>query len=85
MAAASRRVPKATCLTQAIALRTLLARDGKESELRIGVAKAEDGRLEAHAWLESDGRIVIGGRESSRFAVLAAGEKGRGAADATVS
>jgi hypothetical protein len=29
--------------------------------LRIGVAKGEAGKLEAHAWVESQGRIVIGG------------------------
>jgi Transglutaminase-like superfamily len=71
VAAASRRVPRATCLTQALALQTLLAREGYESDLHIGVARSGDGGLEAHAWLESDGRIVIGGGGVERFTPLA--------------
>ena len=65
---ASRRVPRASCLTQALALQSLLARAGYPSELRIGVAK-DGAALEAHAWLESGGRIVIGG-DVDRFATL---------------
>ena len=61
VAAASRRVPRATCLTQALALQTLLGREGYESDLHIGVAKAPDGAFEAHAWLASGGRVLIGG------------------------
>ena len=68
--AASRRVPRATCLTQALALQTLLAQEGYASNLHIGVAKA-DGRFEAHAWLESGGRVVIGGGDVERFTQLA--------------
>jgi hypothetical protein len=30
------------------------------TQLRIGVAKDDAGRLRAHAWLESDGSAVIG-------------------------
>ena len=66
---ASRRVPKATCLTQALALQSLLTRAGYESDLRIGVATSDAGRFEAHAWLESEGRILIGG-DVGRFTVL---------------
>jgi hypothetical protein len=67
--AASRSVPSArTCLVQALAGQVLLTRQGYPVQLRIGVAKGEEGQLEAHAWLESEGRIVIGGEESpSRF------------------
>jgi hypothetical protein len=72
VAAASRRIPRATCLTQALALQTLLAQEGYQSNLHIGVAKTPDGQLEAHAWLESGGRIVIGGGEVERFTPLAA-------------
>jgi hypothetical protein len=68
---ASRRVPRATCLTQALALQLLLNREGRPSELRLGVAKRTDGGLEAHAWLESGGRILIGGgSHASRFTPL---------------
>lgn len=51
------------CLTQAIACRWLLARRGYDSTLRIGVRRDEDG-IGAHAWLEIDGRIIIGGGDS---------------------
>jgi hypothetical protein len=71
--AAGRRLPGAgTCLTQALAAQVLLARRGNPAQLRIGVLKGEEGRLEAHAWLESKGRIVIGGSELERFTPLVA-------------
>jgi hypothetical protein len=57
---ASRYVPAATCLAQALATRTLLSRNGYPADLQIGVVKTERGELEAHAWVESNGRIVIG-------------------------
>ena len=57
---ASRYVPSATCLTQALATQILLARRGQVSRLRIGVSKGQEGELKAHAWVESQGRIIIG-------------------------
>lgn len=59
IAVASRYVPKATCLAQAQAMQVLLGRCGHPASLRIGVARSEEGRLHAHAWVESDGRIVL--------------------------
>ncbi len=56
---AARFVPGATCLTQALALRALLARRGRASTLTLGVRNPV-GALEAHAWLEAGGRIVLG-------------------------
>lgn len=53
------------CLVQALATKWLLARAGSESTLRIGVRKGADEELLAHAWLEHDGEIVIGGRSST--------------------
>lgn len=53
------------CLVQALATKWLLARAGSESTLRIGVRKSADNELLAHAWLEHDGEIVIGGRSST--------------------
>ncbi len=69
---ASQYVPKATCLTQALAAQVLLTRRGHPALLRIGVVKGEEGRLEAHAWLESRGEVVIGGSELERYTRLAA-------------
>ena len=67
---ASRFVPYATCLTQALAARKLLRDAGQVAELKIGVAKST-GDFEAHAWLEIDGRIVLGKQSRhSRYVVL---------------
>ena len=60
----SRYIPRATCLTQALAAQVLLLRKGYPAELRIGVAIEDTGRLEAHAWVECDDQIVIGGTDS---------------------
>ena len=68
--AASRYVPRATCLTQALAAQVLLGRHGHRTQLRVGVARGEEGRLEAHAWLESEGKVVVGGGELSRYVLL---------------
>ncbi len=67
---AGRYVPRATCLAQALTLRTLLGLLGQPARLRIGVRKNADA-LEAHAWVESGGRVVIGGmRGLARFTAL---------------
>lgn len=60
IAAARRVVPRATCLPQALAAEALLERNGHPVDLRIGVVKTERGRLVAHAWVESDGQVVVG-------------------------
>ncbi len=59
--AVSRLVPLATCLTQALAVQVLLGRRGYPANLRLGVARDKAGRFQAHAWVESEGRVVIGG------------------------
>jgi hypothetical protein len=67
VAAVAARVPRASCLTQALAAMLLLARYGYPATLRVGVAKNEDGTLRAHAWLESNGRTLLGGPDSGAF------------------
>jgi hypothetical protein len=67
---ASNRVPRATCLTQALAAQVLLTRHGHSANLRIGIARGEDGKVQGHAWLDSRGRIVVGGGELSRYTRL---------------
>ena len=57
---AQRVVPRATCLPQALAAEALLMRGGLPADLRIGVKKEPSGKLLAHAWVESNGRIVVG-------------------------
>jgi hypothetical protein len=66
----SRYVPSATCLTQALALRQLLARHGRVSVLNLGVRNPPGGRLQAHAWLEADGHVILGNPGSVEFARL---------------
>ena len=58
--AASRYVPAATCLARSMAAQVLLRRHGYNSTLRIGVARGRRGALEAHAWVECAGRVVVG-------------------------
>lgn len=60
---ASQYVPAATCLTQALATKMLLDRYGYRATVRLGVARSEDGQFQAHAWVENNGAIVIGGSE----------------------
>ena len=68
---AARYVPAATCLTQALSAMSLLSEFGQPAFLRIGVAKSSEGKLEAHAWVESGGEIVIGNlSDLSRYRVL---------------
>jgi hypothetical protein len=61
--AAARRIPDATCLTRALAARWLLAEAALESTLHFGHRRDERGTFSAHAWLEHDGRVLVGGEE----------------------
>ncbi len=60
-----------TCLNQALAAQMLLARRGYPALLHIGVAKGKEGRFQAHAWVESEGKVVIGGSGVECFTPLA--------------
>ena len=69
---ASRHTPGVkTCLAQALAAQVLLARRGHPTLLRIGVVKDEKEQFQAHAWVESGGKTVIGGYELDRYTTLA--------------
>jgi hypothetical protein len=46
-------VPRATCLTQSLAVFLLLKRRRDPVCLQIGVAKGDAGKLLAHAWVET--------------------------------
>ena len=70
--ATTRRLPQCnSCLPRALAARFLLARWGYPAELSIGVAKNNDGELEAHAWVETLGKVVIGESQPGYFRPLA--------------
>lgn len=59
------------CLAEALASRALLAREGQPATLMIGVARGRGGELEAHAWVESGDRVVVGAsRDLSRYVPL---------------
>ena len=66
-----------TCLTQALTAQALLARRGYPTLLHIGVVRGREKRLEAHAWLESRGEVLIGGSEIERYAPLVTLEEER--------
>jgi Transglutaminase-like superfamily len=64
------------CLTQALAVQVLIKRRGYPANLRIGVARVDGGELKAHAWVESQDRVVVGGGDVSRYTPFPAfGEK----------
>lgn len=59
---AAARVPwKATCLVQALAAQRWLAAHGIASTLKLGARRSDATGLDAHAWLEAGGRVVVGG------------------------
>jgi len=59
---ASNYVPHTgTCLPRALAGQVLLGRYGFPARLHIGIARAENGLVEGHAWVERDGNVVLGG------------------------
>src|SRR4051812_15439934 len=57
--AASRYTPGIkTCLVQALAAQVLLARHGHPAFVHIGVVRGDGGEFQAHAWVESEGRVA---------------------------
>jgi hypothetical protein len=76
---AARHIPLAsTCLTQALAAQMLLVRRGYPALLHIGIVTVGKNELQAHAWVESAGEVVIGGFELERYTPLATLEVGNG-------
>jgi hypothetical protein len=71
-----RYVPAATCLTQALVTKFLLDRYGHHAIMRIGVRRSDSGLFQAHAWVESNGKVVIGGSESLKHYIPLAASDG---------
>jgi hypothetical protein len=69
--AASRVIPHASCLTQALAALVLLNRYGYSAELKIGVALKDQHALHAHAWVESNEQVIIGDTALDQYTPLA--------------
>ncbi len=63
---AGRYIPGAKCLARALAGSVLLARHGHDSTLYLGV-RHPSGEFGAHAWLEWNGQVVVGGPISPQF------------------
>jgi hypothetical protein len=58
---AARRVPRSTCLVRTLAGRMFFSLAGLESRAHLGASEGDgDGAPAFHAWLEHDGRAVIG-------------------------
>ncbi|AFZ02150.1 lasso peptide biosynthesis B2 protein [Calothrix sp. PCC 6303] len=53
----------AKCLARALTTQVLMHRYNHLGELRIGVSKNTVGSIEAHAWIEHQGQIIIGNLE----------------------
>ena len=68
--AVGRRVPGARCLARAVAADAILERSGRAPEMHVGARRSPDGRLEAHAWLEAEGSVVVGADERDLFTRL---------------
>ena len=67
----SRYILFTTCLNKALTAQVLLKRYGYLSNLHIGVVKNDKGKLNAHAWVESNGKIIIGDlKDLSRYTAL---------------
>ncbi len=71
---ASTVLPGSTCLVRAIAAACLLRRNRRASVLTIGVGLTDPAPswrgLHAHAWLESDGMVVVGAQERAAYTPL---------------
>ncbi len=66
--AVGRRVPVfRNCLVQALVAWAMLRRRGFRPQIQIGVAQGEAGQILAHAWLELEGRVILGGPGSAQF------------------
>jgi hypothetical protein len=74
---AARYIPGSKCLVQAIAGRNLLASYGFPSEIHIGVAKDSKNWLSAHAWVEVEGKTVIGGDTTAYAPLIGASQEHR--------
>ena len=62
---------KCKCLARALTTEVLMKRYGHTPKLQIGVSKTEEGKLEAHAWVEVEGIVAIGNLpDISRFIPL---------------
>lgn len=67
----------AKCLARALTTGILMSIYGFPYSINIGVAKKEDSNLEAHAWVESQGTIIVGNLpDLSRYTAMSSAREG---------
>lgn len=54
------------CLPVAYTGHLLLHRHGHDSTVQVGVSRDQGGKVEAHAWVEIDGQVLIGDQPDLR-------------------
>ena len=65
------------CLAKALTTAVLMSIYDFPHQIKIGVAKGEDNRLEAHAWVEWEGKVVVGYLpDLSRYRAMSSTGKG---------
>lgn len=70
--AVAKRAPATVkCLTQALAASLLARRHGLRSTLYLGVMRAADGALQAHAWSRCGSYFITGKTEQPGFSTIA--------------
>lgn len=62
---AARHVPGVTCLVQSVVGLEMLRQAGYQAEIQVGINGTPEQPLRAHAWVESEGRILLGGERSA--------------------
>lgn len=72
---AARYVLRVNCLVKAQAGSAMLNRFGYAAEIKIGVLK-ESSELKAHAWVECDGRVVLGATRNQYAELLKSAPSG---------
>lgn len=64
---AAPHVPGATCLARALAAWLMVTRRHEMATVRLGVRLESDSGFAAHAWLECNGRPVLGGETAHGY------------------
>ncbi len=76
--AAANRILHGDCLPLALAAELMLRHYGYPAELKIGAGRDPGGTFIAHAWVESEGQVVIGDFELGKYAELVHAAPGAG-------
>lgn len=76
--AAANRILRGECLPLALTAELMLRHYGYPAELKIGAGRDQDGSFIAHAWVESEGQIVIGDFELGKYSELIQAAPGSG-------